>query len=74
MHSARAQKINCFIVDGQTSAFSNSLTSIFGCENALVQAIPLFILFKGKKLKREWSCHLSSGPNVSITEKKGMIS
>ncbi|KAG5891635.1 hypothetical protein JTB14_001805 [Gonioctena quinquepunctata] len=32
--------------------------SIVGCGNALGQAILPFILFKGKRLKPEWTAHL----------------
>ncbi|XP_072395012.1 uncharacterized protein [Diabrotica undecimpunctata] len=35
--------------------------SIVGCGNALGQASPPFIVFKGKKLKPEWNDHLLTG-------------
>lgn len=46
--------------------------SIVGCGNALGQAIPPFILFKGKRLKPEWTDHLPPGSTAMMTQKGSM--
>lgn len=46
--------------------------SIVGCGNALGQAIPPFILFKGKRLKPEWTDHLPPGSAAMMTQKGSM--
>lgn len=46
--------------------------SIVGCGNALGQAIPPFILFKGKRQKPEWSDHLPAGSEIMMTQKGSM--
>ncbi|XP_050505987.1 uncharacterized protein LOC126884181 [Diabrotica virgifera virgifera] len=46
--------------------------SIVGCGNALGQAIPPFVLFKGQRFKPEWSDHLPPGSKAIVTNKGSM--
>lgn len=46
--------------------------SIVGCGNALGQAVPPLILFKGKRLKPEWTDHLPPGSKAMMTLKGSM--
>ncbi|KAK9679761.1 DDE superfamily endonuclease [Popillia japonica] len=46
--------------------------TIVGCGNALGQAIPPFILFKGKRLTPEWTDHLPPGLTAMMTQKGSM--
>lgn len=48
--------------------------SIVACGNALGQAIPPTILFKGKRLKPEWGDNLPPGSKVIMTAKGSMTS
>nr|CAH7743777.1 unnamed protein product [Callosobruchus chinensis] len=46
--------------------------TIVGCGNPLGQYMPPFILFKGQRLKPEWSDHLPSGSKAIVTKKGSM--
>nr|CAH7719104.1 unnamed protein product [Callosobruchus chinensis] len=46
--------------------------TVVSCGNALGQAIPPMILFKGKRLKPEWKDALPSGTTVQMTPKGSM--
>ncbi|XP_050304697.1 uncharacterized protein LOC126742166 [Anthonomus grandis grandis] len=46
--------------------------SIVGCGNALGQSVPPFVLFKGQRLKPEWSDHLPPGSKAIVTNKGSM--
>lgn len=48
--------------------------SIVACGNALGQAIPPCILFKGQRLKAEWGDHLPPGSKIMMTGKGSMTS
>lgn len=46
--------------------------SIVACGNAIGTAIPPVILFKGKRMKQEWSDSMPAGTSVLMTEKGSM--
>ncbi|KAJ2949421.1 hypothetical protein O0L34_g15337 [Tuta absoluta] len=46
--------------------------TVVSCGNALGQAIPPMILFKGKRMKPEWKDALPNGSNVQMTPKGSM--
>ncbi|KAG5869083.1 hypothetical protein JTB14_027511 [Gonioctena quinquepunctata] len=46
---------------------------IVGCGNTLGQATPPFILFKGKRLKPEWTGHPLPRSTAMMSQKESMI-